>query len=183
MVTAIPILDEEGEVSYVVATARDVTELQLFKEELEKTKILSSIYQAQMMEFCEKYLNEIQIVNRSKKMQEVMEVVSRIGPTDVTVLLIGETGVGKEVIANLIHSLSNRKGPFVRFYCNAVARELVEAELFGYEKGAFTGAYSSKPGLLEVADNGTLFFDEVGDLPYELQGKFLQVLEKKNFAE
>ena len=106
------------------------------------------------------------IVARSAKMQEVLAVVERVAPTNSTVLLGGESGVGKDFIARAIHEKSRRaSGPFIKINSTAIPENLLESELFGYEKGAFTGATNSKPGKFELADKGTLFLDEIGDVP------------------
>ncbi len=106
------------------------------------------------------------IVARSPKMQEVLALVERVAPTPSTVLLGGESGVGKDLIARLIHQRSSRaSGPFIKINSTAIPENLLESELFGYEKGAFTGATTSKPGKFELADKGTLFLDEIGDVP------------------
>ncbi len=120
------------------------------------------------------------IVGRSRKILEVIELVRRVAPTSATVLLRGESGVGKELFARAIHFLSPRANkPFVAVNCGAIPETLLEAELFGYEKGAFTGAYSSKKGKFEMANGGTIFLDEIGELPLHLQVKLLRVLQEK----
>ncbi len=120
------------------------------------------------------------IVGRSKDILEVLDLVHRVAPTNATVLLRGESGVGKEVFARAIHFLSPRSNrAFITVNCAAIPENLLEAELFGYEKGAFTGAYTSKKGKFELADGGTIFLDEVGDLPLSLQVKLLRVLQEK----
>jgi two-component system response regulator AtoC len=122
------------------------------------------------------------VAARSAKMQEVLGVVERIAPTPSTVLLGGESGVGKDLIARLIHQRSNRaSGPFIKINSTAIPENLLESELFGYEKGAFTGATASKPGKFELADKGTLFLDEIGDVPAPTQVKLLRVLQEREF--
>jgi DNA-binding NtrC family response regulator len=122
------------------------------------------------------------IVARSAKMQEVLATVERVAPTNSTVLLGGESGSGKDLIARAIHQHSRRAaGPFIKINCTAIPENLLESELFGYEKGAFTGAVSSKPGKFELADKGTIFLDEIGDVPGTIQVKLLRVLQDREF--
>jgi DNA-binding NtrC family response regulator len=122
------------------------------------------------------------VVARSPKMQEVLATVERIAPTNSTVLLGGESGVGKDLIARAIHEKSRRaSGPFVKINSTAIPENLLESELFGYDRGAFTGAAASKPGKFEMADKGTLFLDEIGDVPPATQVKLLRVLQEREF--
>jgi DNA-binding NtrC family response regulator len=122
------------------------------------------------------------IVAVSSKMQEVLSTVERVAATNSTVLLGGESGVGKDLIARAIHEKSRRaSGPFVKINSTAIPENLLESELFGYEKGAFTGATTSKPGKFEMADKGTLFLDEIGDVPPATQVKLLRVLQEREF--
>ena len=123
-----------------------------------------------------------QIIGNSTALEAVLEQVERVAPTDSTVLIQGETGTGKELIARAIHNLSSRCGrPFVKLNCAAIPFDLLESELFGHEKGAFTGAIAQKIGRFEMADKGTLFLDEVGDIPPGLQPKLLRVLQEQEF--
>jgi DNA-binding NtrC family response regulator len=122
------------------------------------------------------------IVGRSKKMQEVLALVERVAPTNSTVLIGGESGVGKDLIARAIHQNSRRaNGPFIKINSTAIPDTLFESELFGFERGAFTGALASKPGKFELADKGTLFLDEIGDVPAPIQVKLLRVLQEREF--
>ena len=122
------------------------------------------------------------IVAHSPALQEVLATVARVAPTNSTVLLGGESGVGKDLIARAIHEHSKRSsGPFVKINCTAIPENLLESELFGYEKGAFTGATTSKPGKFELADKGTIFLDEIGDVPGTIQVKLLGVLQERQF--
>ena len=122
------------------------------------------------------------IVGSSPALEFVLAEVERVAPTDATVLVLGETGTGKELIAHAIHNLSARCGrPFVKLNCAAIPFDLLESELFGHEKGAFTGAVAQKIGRFEMADTGTLFLDEIGDLPLALQPKLLRVLQEQEF--
>ena len=123
-----------------------------------------------------------QIIGRSAALERVLEQVQRVAPTDATVLVLGETGTGKELIAQAAHQLSPRCGrAFVKLNCAAIPMDLLESELFGHEKGAFTGAVAQKVGRFELADGGTLFLDEVGDIPLALQPKLLRVLQEQEF--
>jgi len=123
-----------------------------------------------------------QVIGNSPALESVLEQVERVAPTDSTVLIQGETGTGKELIAHAIHNLSSRCGrPFIRLNCAAIPLDLLESELFGHEKGAFTGAIAQKVGRFELADKGTLFLDEVGDIPLALQPKLLRVLQEQEF--
>src|ERR1700693_4942340 len=122
------------------------------------------------------------IVAQSDKMQAVLAMVERVAPTNSTVLLGGESGVGKDLIARAIHEHSQRAaGPFIKINSTAIPENLLESELFGYEKGAFSGASASKPGKFELADKGTLFLDEIGDVPPAIQVKLLRVLQDREF--
>ncbi len=123
-----------------------------------------------------------QIIGNSAALESVFGEVERVAPTDSTVLIQGETGTGKELIARAIHNISSRCGrPFVKLNCAAIPFDLLESELFGHEKGAFTGAIAQKIGRFEMADKGTLFLDEIGDIPLALQPKLLRVLQEQEF--
>ena len=123
-----------------------------------------------------------QIIGHSPALKSVLAEVKRVAPTDSTVLVLGETGTGKELIAHATHNLSPRcRRPFVKLNCAAIPFDLLESELFGHEKGAFTGAVTQKIGRFEMADTGTLFLDEIGDIPLALQPKLLRVLQEKEF--
>jgi transcriptional regulator with GAF, ATPase, and Fis domain len=123
-----------------------------------------------------------QIIGSSPALESVLAQVQRVAPTDSTVLILGETGTGKELIAKAVHNVSARCGrPFVKLNCAAIPFDLLESELFGHERGAFTGAIAQKMGRFELADQGTLFLDEIGDIPLALQPKLLRVLQEQEF--
>lgn len=122
------------------------------------------------------------IIYQSKIMDDLLKMVYKVSPTDATVLILAESGTGKELIANAIHEFSNRnKGPLVKINCGALPENLLESELFGYEKGAFTGAISRKKGKFELAQGGTIFLDEIGEISEAMQIKLLRVLQEKEF--
>ncbi|GAB6192595.1 sigma-54-dependent transcriptional regulator [Desulfocastanea catecholica] len=129
-----------------------------------------------------RYWGAPNIIGESKAMQTIFGLLDKISRTDSTVLILGESGTGKELIASTIHYQSSRqKKPIIRVNCAALPGELIESELFGYEKGAFTGAVARKPGRFDLADGGTIFLDEIGDLPLLTQTKILRVLEERTF--
>jgi len=123
-----------------------------------------------------------EFIGNSPALKLVLAEVERVAPTDSTVLVLGETGTGKELVAKAIHNFSTRRGrPFVKLNCAAIPFDLLESELFGHEKGAFTGAIAQKIGRFEMADTGTLFLDEIGDIPLALQPKLLRILQEQEF--
>ena len=123
------------------------------------------------------------LVGESPEMMDVQRIIEKIAPTHATVLITGESGTGKEVVAREIHRLSSvKEGPFIAINIGGVPENLLESELFGYEKGAFTGALQRKTGLFELASGGTLFLDEIGDMPFSLQVKILRVLQEKKIT-
>jgi len=125
--------------------------------------------------------SDLGIVGQGRWFEELMGLLRKLAPTRATALLCGESGTGKELFSRAIHTMSGRKGPFVAVSCSALSRDLLESELFGHEKGAFTGADRQKPGRFELADGGTLLLDEVGDIPLDLQVKLLRVLQERQF--
>ena len=117
------------------------------------------------------------IISNCKEMQSIFEIIKKVSKTDTTILVLGESGTGKELIAKAIHTLSKRQGRLVPVNCAAIPEEILESELFGHEKGAFTGAINKKQGRFELADNGTIFLDEIGEMSTKLQAKLLRVLQ------
>ncbi|MFN4132378.1 MAG: sigma-54-dependent transcriptional regulator, partial [Caldimicrobium sp.] len=131
-----------------------------------------------------KLFGEVELIGKSKAIVQIKEMINKVAPTDTTVLITGESGVGKEVVARLIHLSSKRtQGPFIEVNCAAIPETLIEAELFGYEKGAFTDAKTSKKGKFEQAHGGTLFLDEIGDMNLSAQAKVLRVLQEKKLEK
>jgi len=129
-----------------------------------------------------KIQEELGIIGKSEKMRELVEVIYSVAPTDISVLITGESGTGKEVFAKAIHELSPRKDkPMISVNCGAIPEGLLESELFGHEKGSFTGAVGTKKGYFELADGGMIFLDEIGEMPIQLQVKLLRVLESGEF--
>jgi len=123
-----------------------------------------------------------EIIGRGRQMQELQQMIAKVADAPSTVLIQGESGTGKELVATALHETSSRRErPFIKINCAAIPRELVEAELFGFEKGAFTGAVQSKPGRFELADGGTLFLDEIGEIPVEMQVKLLRAIQESEF--
>lgn len=189
LVTADPILDANGDIARVVHTVKDITERKTMEEQLQsrlreidklkKQLERENISLRQEVKFLSPHA---EIVAESPAMQQIMLRVKQVAPTDSTVLITGETGAGKEVIARSIHELSARKGQsLVAINCASLPPTLIESELFGRERGAFTGAMSRMIGRFEIANGSTLFLDEVGDLPLEVQAKLLRVLEEGRF--
>jgi PAS domain S-box-containing protein len=166
----------EEDLQQNVARLQEVTEeLRLAKEKLAEEKLY-------LEEAIDNELGFGEIIGSSSALKEVMAKVAKVAPSDATVLLLGETGTGKELVARALHHQSKRQGnSFIKLNCAAIPSGLVESELFGHEKGAFTGAVARKLGRLELADGGTLFLDEIGEIPLSLQPKLLRVLQDQEF--
>src|SRR6185295_13098745 len=159
----------------------DNDELRLVVRRVMETALLKRDHRRLLEQVQSTYRFE-QIVGRSPGMQRIFAMVDKVADTDVTVLIRGDSGTGKELVANALHYRSPRRSkPLVKMNCAALSRELVESELFGHEKGAFTGAISRREGKFEAADGGTLFLDEVGDMPLETQAKLLRAIQEKEF--
>ncbi len=164
-----------AQVATALDNARAYREIAELTDKLKKEKLY-------LQDEIRSVLNFEEIVGESPSLKHVLTQVNTVAPLDATVLILGETGTGKELIARAIHRMSSRKdASFIKLNCAAIPTGLLESELFGHEKGAFTGAVSAKIGRLELADKGTLFLDEVGDIPLELQPKLLRVLQDQEF--
>jgi PAS domain S-box-containing protein len=173
---------EESRQKAEEALRQNLAQLQAVTEELRLAKEKLSEEKLYLEESIDTELGFGEIIGRSSAMKEVMEKVAKVSPSDATVLLLGETGTGKELVARALHHLSKRQGKsFIKLNCAAIPSGLLESELFGHEKGAFTGAVARKLGRLELADQGTLFLDEVGEIPLSLQPKLLRVLQDMEF--
>ncbi len=171
---------KEGAYDYLEKPVDGEHLLALIRRALEHRSLLRE--NLQLKERFSRELGSPEILGASPALQRALDQVRKVAPTDATVLLEGESGVGKELFARALHHGSGRKsGSFFAINCAAIPETLLESELFGYEKGAFTGAASSKRGKFEIADRGTLFLDEIGDLSPALQGKVLRVIETKEF--
>jgi DNA-binding NtrC family response regulator len=161
--------------------------LSLIEKALEKQFLLREAEQLRARtEQLEKRLEMVRThptpIFKSKPMREIEELIDAMGPSDANVLIVGESGVGKEVVANMIHARSRRTGrPMVKLNCAAFPQTMIEGELFGYVKGAFTGAVNDFPGMIAAADGGTLFLDEISDMPTDLQTRFLRVLQEHEY--
>ena len=170
-----PLRDEHGEIIRWYATGTDIDDRKRNEERTQNENLVlrEEIDRSSMFE---------EIVGSSEPLRRVLSQVAKVAPTDSTVLILGETGTGKELIARAIHKRSNRSGrAFIRVNCAAIPPSLIASELFGHEKGAFTGAMQRRVGRFESADSGTIFLDEVGDLPPETQIALLRVLQEREF--
>jgi formate hydrogenlyase transcriptional activator len=164
-----------GQIAIAIENAMVYHEISQLKDKLAQEKLY-------LEEEIRSEMNFGNIIGNSPALKHVLELVETVAPSDSTVLLLGETGTGKELIARAIHDRSRRKdGTFVKLNCAAIPTGLLESELFGHEKGAFTGAITQKVGRMELADQGTLFLDEVGDIPIEIQPKLLRALQEREF--
>src|SRR3984885_1046815 len=170
-----PFLDEQGRIVRWYATGTDIEDRKLAEQRLKNENVA-------LREDIDRFSMFEEIVGSCEPMRQVLKQVTKVAPSDSTVLILGETGTGKELIARAFHRRSNRAArAFVRVNCAAIPQSLIASELFGHEKGAFTGALQRRIGRFESADGGTLFLDEVGDLPMETQIVLLRVLQEREF--
>lgn len=177
-----PLFGSKGEIVGITGAAMDIARLRELADSLEEQRAKLAQEKSYLEGEIEAELGFEEIIGQSPALREVLKKVRIVAPTDSTVLLLGETGTGKELVARALHELSGRhEKSFIKLNCAAVPSGLLESELFGHEKGAFTGAVNQKLGRLELAEGGTLFLDEVGELPLELQPKLLRVLQDREF--
>jgi len=178
MVTGTPVRDGTGTLVRVVVSERDVTEIDNLRRELEKEQALKNELRQQMLDHQEVSVTGRRMIAKSPSMKKAFSQALKVSNVNSSVLILGESGVGKGVIAELIHRNSGRADkPLIKLNCGAIPESLIESELFGYEKGAFTGAQGSKPGYFEMANEGILFLDEIAELPLSSQVKLLHFLE------
>lgn len=177
-----PLFDARGGIIGITGAAMDIARLREMTDRLQVAKDKLAQEKSYLENEIQTELGFEEIIGHAPALREVLKNVRVVAPTDSTVLLLGETGTGKELVARSVHRLSARRGKtFIKLNCAAVPSGLLESELFGHEKGAFTGAVSQKVGRIELADKGTLFLDEIGELPLELQPKLLRVLQDREF--
>ncbi|PET76319.1 Fis family transcriptional regulator [Bacillus sp. AFS001701] len=175
-----PVFDENMEIDRIIIASRDITETSRLKTELKEMKKISEQYKKELEDIKSKDSFVKKLIYCSPKMEQIINQAKKIADFSSTVLLHGESGVGKEVIAQAIHQLGNRSSkPFLKLNCGAIPENLLESELFGYIKGAFTGADQNKDGYFKQADEGVLFLDEIGEMPLHLQVKLLRVLQEQ----
>ena len=181
-ITIEPLFDSRKNVVGFTATCVDIARLREMADRLQESRDRLAHEKSYLESEIRAELGFEDIIGQSPALREVLKKARVVAPTDSTVLLLGETGTGKELVARALHALSSRRNnTFVKLNCAAVPSGLLESELFGHEKGAFTGAVGQKLGRIELADNGTLFLDEIGELPPELQPKLLRVLQDREF--
>lgn len=178
IVTGTPVHDDEGNIIRVVVSERDITEIDKLQRELEDQEAIKGQFWHHMLEQQQAELASHTIIAKSPRMIMALRQAIKVSSADSTVLIHGESGVGKGLFADLIHKNSSRSAkPIIKINCGAIPESLIESELFGHERGAFTGAQTAKPGYLELADNGILFLDEIAELPLASQVKLLRFLE------
>ncbi len=177
--TGIPVFDEQGRIALVVVNEYDITTLNSLKEQLEQLQNVAQKYQDELSNIHLADLKEHGIVSESMEMRQLLNASLKLARLDVSnILITGESGTGKGLVAQFVHDSGKRKEkPFVQVNCAALPESLLEAELFGYEKGAFTGATRGKIGFFEMAQDGTILLDEIGELPFSVQAKLLKCLE------
>lgn len=182
LVTGNIIYDDHDQIKYIACYSQDVTELEELKAYVKKVEGELNSIKKELVELQLKKTTPSSIIAKSEKMKNVLRTIDKVAETDATVLLTGESGVGKTILAEHIHKTSKREGKFVSINCGSIPESLLESELFGYTPGAFTEANpKGKKGLVEEAHDGTLFLDEIGEMPFSLQSKLLTLIQEKKF--
>ncbi len=178
LLTGTPVFDKEGKLFRIVVNERDITEIENLKKEIDEKQALKAAVEGDLLEMQLEALKSKNIIAKSLNFKTVLQKAIKIGRADSSVLILGESGTGKGVIAEMIHYHSKRRDkPMIKLNCSTIPEPLLESELFGYKKGAFTGATRNKAGRFEIADKGILFLDEIGELPLASQVKLLRFLE------
>jgi len=178
LITATPVFNKDGQLFRVVLNEKDITEIEALKKEVEEKQALKTKLEEDLLEMQLEALKSKKIIAKSHNFKTILEKAIKIARVNSSVLILGESGTGKGIIAETIHYHSNRREkPMIRLNCGAIPESLVESELFGYKKGAFTGADRNKAGRFEMADKGILFLDEIAELPLSSQVKLLRFLE------
>jgi transcriptional regulator with PAS, ATPase and Fis domain len=183
IVSSTPLFDEAGRIIRVISNVRDISELNNLHEKLKNIKGIAKGYQRELKAMQITNSDEIRTLVRSRVMENLYDLIMKVADTDLQLLIRGESGVGKTAMAKFVHAASERQhtGNFIHVNCSAIPESLLESELFGYEEGSFTGAKKFKTGLFELANKGTMFLDEIGDMPLPLQAKILNVLQERKF--
>jgi PAS domain S-box-containing protein len=183
LVTSNPVFDLDGNLIRVVSNVRDMSILIELQNKIRESEKLNKKYINEIERLSNAFLDRTTIIGNNKLLIEMMDMIDKISDTDANVLLYGETGTGKELVSQKIHELSNRKnGPFVKINCAAIPENLLESELFGYDRGAFTGAYTNRAGKFEEANSGTILLDEIEEISFNLQSKLLRVIQEKEIV-
>ena len=183
LVTSTPIYNDENKLSFVVTVVNDLTMASTWNKFIEGLNEENDA-QAKELAYLRANLNDSTLLGNSRQIAEIRKLISIVAPSDATVLIRGDSGTGKEVVAKEIHFKSERaSGPFISVNCAAIPENLLESELFGHEKGAFTGAVAPKVGLFEMANHGTILLDEIGEFPLSLQPKLLRVLQERELRK
>lgn len=179
LLTSSPLF-HNGQIRYALTICQNLTDFSALCDELENAIEKNKLIMDELEFYRNSMISSQNIIGKSPAIQALLQNLQYVAATDATVLITGESGVGKEVMTKEIYCLSKRAGaPFIRVNCASIPESLMESELFGYEKGAFTGAVKNKPGMFELANNGTLLLDEIGELPKALQPKLLRVLQEQ----
>ena len=184
VVTATPVFDRAGRIKLNVSFSRDITEMAELQEQYSQMETKMEQYTEEINQLRQRAALEDGVIGNSSQMRKIMDTIHRVADFDANILLLGPSGVGKTMLAKRVHQQSKRSGgPFIDINCAAIPEHLLESELFGYEKGSFTGAtVEGKIGLIELADKGTLLLDEISEMPLNLQAKLLKVIQDKTIV-